>query len=433
MGKDSMKGKRSKRFVTLVVAAVAAATLQLASLTAYAAQATLTWTAPTTYVDGSPLTVKGFKLYEGSSPGKYTQNVDVGNVTSYVMGNLSGGTAYYFAVSAYDNSGTLSALSKEASIVTAATPSATLYTLTAAPATGGTITPSGSTAISQGSSQTYTITPGSGYKIAGVTVDGTAVGAVSTYTFSNVTANHTIAASFASSSTGGTGTLASSGSWQNQAIPLQKGLFNATFDMVPGANNIDAVTGLSVAQGQAYTDLATIVRFNSSGAIDARNGSSYAATTAVPYSAGKTYHVRMQVDVPNHRYDAWVTPAGGVESQVARGYAFRTEQAVASALNYIDAFAGTGSSQVTNVSVTSAPATVASYTISAKAYANGSISPSGTTTVTAGSSKTYTITPARGYRVAAVKIDGVSTAHVTSYTFQNVTANHTIAVSFALL
>jgi len=56
---------------------------------------------------------------------------------------------------------------------------------------------SGSTTISSvkvnsGANQSISITPATGYKIAGVTVDGASVGAVTSYTFSNVTANHTL-------------------------------------------------------------------------------------------------------------------------------------------------------------------------------------------------------------------------------------------------
>ena len=73
-----------------------------------------------------------------------------------------------------------------------------------------------------------------------------------------------------------------------------------------------------------------------------------------------------------------------------------------------------------------------SYTITSTAGAGGSISPSGSTTVTAGGSQTYTITPDTGYHVADVLVDGVSQGPVTSYTFSNVTANHTIAATFAI-
>ena len=84
------------------------------------------------------------------------------------------------------------------------------------------------------------------------------------------------------------------------------------------------------------------------------------------------------------------------------------------------------------IAVTFKTVPVASYSITATAYANGSISPAGTTSVASGSSKTYTITPSAGYAVSAVKADGISVGAVTSYTFSNVKANHSIAASFKL-
>ena len=70
-------------------------------------------------------------------------------------------------------------------------------TITASAGTGGTISPSGSVVVNQGSNQTFTITPNTGYNISQVTVDGVNRGAITSYTFSNLTANHTIAAAFA--------------------------------------------------------------------------------------------------------------------------------------------------------------------------------------------------------------------------------------------
>ncbi len=51
--------------------------------------------------------------------------------------------------------------------------------------------------MNYGASQTFTITPNTDYHVADVLVDGVSVGAVTSYTFSNVIANHTISASFA--------------------------------------------------------------------------------------------------------------------------------------------------------------------------------------------------------------------------------------------
>jgi len=71
------------------------------------------------------------------------------------------------------------------------------FTISATAATGGTITPAGLSSILIGSSQSYTITPNTWYHVAGVTVDGTQQGAISSYTFNSVTASHTIDAAFA--------------------------------------------------------------------------------------------------------------------------------------------------------------------------------------------------------------------------------------------
>src|SRR5439155_7436136 len=57
--------------------------------------------------------------------------------------------------------------------------------------------PNGAISVNAGASQSFTITAYTDYHILDVLVDGVSVGAVTSYTFSNVHANHTIAASFA--------------------------------------------------------------------------------------------------------------------------------------------------------------------------------------------------------------------------------------------
>ena len=70
------------------------------------------------------------------------------------------------------------------------------YTITATAGEGGSITPNGDVSVKEGASQTFAITANNGYEIADVLVDGSSVGAVESYTFSDVKANHTISASF---------------------------------------------------------------------------------------------------------------------------------------------------------------------------------------------------------------------------------------------
>lgn len=73
----------------------------------------------------------------------------------------------------------------------------TQFTITATAGNGGKIAPTGATNVYKGTSKAFTITPNDGYHVDSLTVDGTAVNVVTEYTFSDVTANHTIAVTFA--------------------------------------------------------------------------------------------------------------------------------------------------------------------------------------------------------------------------------------------
>lgn len=71
-----------------------------------------------------------------------------------------------------------------------------------------------------------------------------------------------------------------------------------------------------------------------------------------------------------------------------------------------------------------------SYILTSSAGAHGSISPSGTVNVCASANQVYTITPASGYHVQDVTVDGASAGAVTTYTFAVVAGTHTIAATF---
>jgi hypothetical protein len=77
------------------------------SARAGAASVTLGWDAATG--------VSGYKLHRGTASGSYTTSVDVGNVTSYTLSDLTSGTTHYFAVTAYDSSQEESGYSNEVS------------------------------------------------------------------------------------------------------------------------------------------------------------------------------------------------------------------------------------------------------------------------------------------------------------------------------
>jgi len=79
-----------------------------------------------------------------------------------------------------------------------ATFTATAHTITASAGTGGSITPSGAVSVNDGANQAFAIAALPGYAIGNVLVDLSPQGPISTYTFTNVTVDHTISASFVS-------------------------------------------------------------------------------------------------------------------------------------------------------------------------------------------------------------------------------------------
>ena len=225
----------------------------------------------------------------------------------------------------------------------------TSYTIAASVSGGhGSISPNGQVKVTKGSDQTFTIVPASGYHVADVLVDGVSKGAATTYTFSNVTAGHTIVATFSS-------------------------------------NSISFIIKASAGPG---------------GSISPSNN------VNVRYGTNRTFTI-----TPASGYHVADVLVDGVSKGAVTTYTFSNVTA--------------GHTIVASFAVN------ARYTIVATAGLGGSISPSGQVAVVQGSSKTFIITPASGYHVADVLVDGVSKGAVTTYTFSNVTAGHTIAASFA--
>jgi hypothetical protein len=205
--------------------------------------------------------------------------------------------------------------------------------------------------VSQGSNVSFSFTPEAGYRVADVVVDGVSVGSLASYTFFNVTAGHSISVAFAA-----------------EVVPPP-----STFTVTPtsGANG-------SISPGTPQTVI-------SGGSL----------TFAIAANPG--YHI---ADVLKD----------GVSIGASSSVTF---------------------SNVTANHTLSATFAINTYSIVPIAGMNGTISPSATQTVNHGSSSaTFTITPAPGYHVANVLVDGISLGAVTSYKFTDVTANHTIAATF---
>jgi hypothetical protein len=95
------------------------------------------------------------------------------------------------------------------------------------------------------------------------------------------------------------------------------------------------------------------------------------------------------------------------------------------------AYNGSGESAYSEPVSYTVPDALQTFTITASAGANGSISPAGTVSVTEGQSKTFTISPHSGFHVDGVLVDGEFKGTFATYTFNTVSANHTIYATFA--
>jgi transglutaminase-like putative cysteine protease len=87
-------------------------------------------------------------------------------------------------------------------------------------------------------------------------------------------------------------------------------------------------------------------------------------------------------------------------------------------------------SEIISASYSSVVPVIHDHTINASAGSKGSISPAGKIDVSNGSNQKFIITPNYGYEIEDVLVDGVSQGSVTSYTFDNITADHTITAQF---
>jgi len=479
---------------------------------ANAAQATLSWTAPTTNADGSSLTdLAGYKFYVGNASGSYQQCIDVGNLNSYTLNTLNDGATYYFAVTAYNSTGLEGNYSNEVSksfpplqvshlvaatfgsggtitalnnanisqvsdgtttllsvivndgssqsfniaatagyqvvnvavdnvsigpvttyrfsnitanhTITATFAPLASFTITASAGIGGTITPAGTATFNSGASQTYTITANTGYAISDVRVDGISVGPVTSYSFNNITANHTIAATFApvgsftitaSAGTGGsitpTGTATfNSGASQTYTIAANTGY--ATSDVKVDGVSVGPVTSYTFTNITAnHTIAATFAPLSFTITASAGAGGSIApsGTTTFSYGASQTYFIAASTG-----YIVSDVQVDGVSVGPVASYNF--------------------SNITANHTIAATFAPLANFTITASAGAGGSIAPSGTSTFNSGASQTYTIAANTGYAISDVKVDGVSVGPVASYSFNNIAANHTIAATFTPL
>jgi hypothetical protein len=294
----------------------------------------------------------------------------------------------------------------------------TQYTLTATAGPNGSISPAGASSVTAGGSLTYTVTPAANHHIANVYLDGSPLGAVASYHFDNVDADHTIRAEFAVDTYTVTADAGAGGAISPGGTTTVAHGDALTFLITPNVHHEIGdvrVNGLSVGAVESYT-LSNIDRDTSVSA------SFVADTHRVTATAGA---------------NGTVSPAG--VTQVTCGDAV-TYTITADPHHHVDAVVVNGNSvgavntytfsNVTADMTISASFALDEYVISAQAGDNGQISPEGPSSVAHGGSLTYTITPDQGYRVAEVLVDGESQGAIAQYIFSEVSGPHSIQASF---
>jgi len=295
------------------------------------------------------------------------------------------------------------------------------YTINASAGANGSISPSGNVNVNYGQNQTFNITPNTGYGIADVLIDGVSVGALSTYTFVNVTANHTIETSFSiltysiNASAGANGSISPSGN-----VNINYGQ-NQTFTITPNTGYEIAdvlVDGVSVGALNSYTfenitanhtieASFSILTYTINASAGANGSISPSGNVNINYGQNQTFTI-----IPDTGFEITDVLVDGMSAGALSTYTFEN---------------------VTNNHTIEASFSILTYTLTASAGTGGSISPEGAISVNYGDSHSFTITPDTGYEIADVLVDGVSVGALSTYTFENVTANHTIAASFSML
>ena len=296
-------------------------------------------------------------------------------------------------------------------------------TITVTCGTGGSVSPApvnGIITVSNGTDQKVEFKPDTGYKVKSVKVDGVEKGVITSYTFQKVTAAHTLAVTFekqkydisASASAGGS--ISPSGT---QSVEYGG---SKTFAITPSTGyEVQAVYVDGVNQGRigsytftnvtsAHSIQATFTKKTYAITATAGSGGSISpsGTQSVEYGSSKVFTI-----TPNTGYEVQAVYVDGVNQGRINSYTFNS---------------------VTTAHSIQATFVKKTYAITATAGSGGSISPSGTQSVEYGGSKTFTVTPNTGYEVLAVYVDGVNQGRISSYTFSNITAAHSIRAEFRL-
>ncbi len=376
--------------------------------------------------------------------------------------------------------------------VTAALP---VHAVHASAGPGGSVSPSGTVSVPQGGSLTIAITPDPGFHVADVLVDGVSAGALSSYTFSDVQADHTLEARFAqttytvTTSAGPGGSVSPAGTvvlpvTETLEVRIQPAARFRIFDVQVDGVSRGAVGSVLLAGPEDHTVAAFFERTHHLVTATAGSGGRLTPSGEVEVPVGGLQTFQWTAD-PGFHLEALLvdgvsvgTPPGytfedvradhTLEARFARNtftiYATFTAGGTVLPNGNVTVFEGEDQTftitpnpgfvtkEVVVDGVSIAPSrshtflavdrdhyfhvvfeatTPRSHQITTLAGPGGSISPSGLVLVGEGSDITFTVTPDPGHHTTDVLVDGASVGPVSSYTFTNVQANHTLAAFFA--
>jgi len=364
-------------------------------------------------------------------------------------------------------------------------------TVVARAGSGGTLRPSGSVHLAYAADQTFSITPAAHWHTEEVLVDGQSVGAVQRYTFRNVTAGHTITAAFApdkeslTTSTIGGGTVSPErGSYDYGTDVLLRATADPGWHFVGWGGDLRGtkpsasltMTGVRQVVARFSVDVQTIslsagphgtidpsgavpVTFGADQEVAIRpdpgfrvqevqvDGRSVGAVTRYAFTdVTKDHTLRAEfaplatlVVTATAGPHGTIRPSGAISVQRGSEQTFSVTPArdchVADlrvdgrSVGPLSAYAFHDVTQSHSIDAVFAPGRM--FAITGSAGPGGSIEPGLVWLVGAAGAATFTIDPEPGYHVAQVLVDGRPVGDVTSYTFRNVSRDHTIHAQFA--
>jgi hypothetical protein len=378
--------------------------------------------------------VAGYRVHYGTASGSYQFTNNAGNSTTTTISNLQDGIPYYFAVTAYDPMGSESSYSNEVAY-------------NPGPICSYAITPSSQPANSSGGAGTVNVSSQSGCTWAAVSnVSWVVITSNGGGTGSGLV-NYSVSANSSTSSRTGTLTVAG-----KTFTVTQSGASQYTLSITNGGTGTGTVTtnptGTTFGAG---TVVALTAAPNVSSTFSGWSGgcSGTSPTCSVTMNTNKA--VTATFVVKTYNITASANPNGSISPQgtVTVNYGSTQSFAIAPSSSYQVADVkvdGNSVGAVTSYSFANVTTghtiqasfglpfgsnSIKTYVITASAGTNGSISPSGSVAVNSGGSQGFIIVPDRGYKIANVKVDGVSVGKASTYQFGNVQADHRIEVSFS--